>query len=188
MNEAASLGELALASTSFSEKEALRRRARAILVPVHALLLRRLADNTLLPGTNTEEEVTYHARSLAFTIKAKEQPVPSEAVYLQSLGVLFGYETLLYAVFDTLTLLIELRGSALLRESVHSFVLTALDAIPRTATITTTAMVTVALAALQHSPMGAAAPPSRIGGACLALKWLLVPTLAAGLCLPASVC
>ena len=42
--------------------------------PVHALLLRRLADNTLLPGTNTEEEVTYYAGSQAFAQKAHGTP------------------------------------------------------------------------------------------------------------------
>ena len=102
--------------------------------PVHALLLRRLADNTLLPGTNTEEEVTYLARTQALIKKAKDKPVPSEAA-LQGLGVLLGYDTLLNAVYQTLALLMKLRGSALPRETVHSFILTALDAIPRTATM-----------------------------------------------------
>ena len=134
VGEAASLRELARASTSSSENEALCRRAWAVLVPVHALLLRRLADNTLLPGTNKEEEVTYDARSQAFTLKALGKPVPSEAV-LQSLGATLGYETLVTAVFDTLNLLVELQGSALPLESAHSFVLTALDAIKRTATM-----------------------------------------------------
>ena len=128
--EAASLRSLARVSTS--EKEALR--AWAILVPLHALLLCRLADNTLLPGTIKEEELTYRARSQAFTCKLKAKPVPSEAA-LQGLGLLFGYETLLDAVSITLALLVELRGSGLTRESAHSFVLTALDAIPRTATM-----------------------------------------------------
>ena len=134
VGEAGALRGLARASTSSSEQEALRRRAWAILVPVHALLLRRLADNTLLPGTNTEEEVTYGSRSMAFAWKAQDTPVLSEAV-LQGVGVLLGYETLLDAVFHTLGLLIELRGFALPRESAHSFVLTALGAIPRTATM-----------------------------------------------------
>ena len=132
--EAISLREVARASTSTSEKEAALRRAWAILVPVHALLLRRLADNTLLPGTNKEEEVRYGARSQAFAGKAHGKPVPSEAV-LQSLGVALGYKTLLDTVFDTLALLMELRGAGLPLESAHSFVLTALDAIPRTATM-----------------------------------------------------
>ena len=131
---AASLRRTAFTSTSSSEQEVLWRRAWAILVPVHALLLRRLADNTLLPGTNTEEEVTYYARSQAITFKAKEETVPSEAV-LRGFGIVLGYRILLDAVFQTLNLLMVLRGFSLLRESAHSFVLTALDAISRTATM-----------------------------------------------------
>ena len=134
VGEAADLQSMARASTSSTEKEALRRRAWVILVPVHALLLRRLADNTLLPGTNTEEEVTYYARLQVFTCKTKDKAVPSDAA-LQGLGVVLGYETLLRAVFHTLNSLAELRGSALPRDSAHSFVLTALAAIPRTATL-----------------------------------------------------
>ena len=133
VTEAMSLSNHAQASTSSLEQEGLRRRAWAILVPVHALLLRRLADNTLLPGTIKEEEVTYDARSQAFAYKAQgKAPVPSEAV-LQAQGVALGYETLLKAVSVTLVLLEALRGSALPRKCAHSFVLTALDAIPRTA-------------------------------------------------------
>ena len=132
--EADSLRGMAHASTSSSEQEALRRRAWSILVPVHVLLLRRLADNTLLPGTIKEKEVTFDARSQAFKWKAKDEPVPSDAA-LQRLGVFLGYETLLDAVYKTLNLLMELRGAALPRESAHSFVLKALDAIPRTATM-----------------------------------------------------
>ena len=132
VGEAVSVRNIADASTSSSEQVALLRRAWAILVPVHALLLCRLADNTLLPGTNAEEEVTYFARSQAFTWKAKDEPVPSETV-LQGLGALLGYTTLMKAVYRTLALLMALRGCALSRESAHSFVLTALDAIPRTA-------------------------------------------------------
>ena len=77
-SEAAALRGMALASTSSSEQEALRQRAWAILVPVHALLLRRLEDNTLLPGTIKEEEVTYGARTTAFAFKASDVPVPPE--------------------------------------------------------------------------------------------------------------
>ena len=106
VGEAASLQALANSSTSSSEKEALRRRTWAILVPVHALLLRRLADNTLLPGTIKEEEMTYGRRSQAFTWKAKDEPVPSEAA-LQALGAVLGYDTPLDAVFVTLALLAE---------------------------------------------------------------------------------
>ena len=135
MNEANCLREAARASTSFSEKEGLRRCAWALLLPVQALVLRRLADNTLLPGTNKVEEVTFSVRlQAAFACKAKELPVPSEAD-LQHLGVVLGYITLLEAVYHTLALLKEMRGSVLPCESAHSFVLSVLDAIPRTASL-----------------------------------------------------
>ena len=152
VSETISLREVARASTSTSEQVALRWRAWATLVPVHALLLRRLADNTLLPGTIKEEEVTYYARSLAFTYKAMDEPVPSEAA-LQGLGVVLGYETLLKTVYQTLALLVELRGFALPWESAHSFVLTALDAIPQTATMQYKLANESALVAIMESHM-----------------------------------
>ena len=130
--EVNALRSQALTSTSSSSE--LRGRAWAVLVPVHALLLRRLSDNTLLPGTIKEEEATYYARAQALVCKATDNLVPPEAV-LQGAGVVLGYKTLLDAVCQTLNLLIVLRGSAQPRESAHSFVLTALDAIPRTATM-----------------------------------------------------
>ena len=125
VSEATVLRNMADTSTSSSEQEELLRRAWAILVPVHALLLRRLADITLLPGTIKEEEVTYFARVLAFTWKAIDKPVPSDDAVLQGFGVVLGYTTLMDAVSNTLALLAELRGSALPLESAHSFVLTA---------------------------------------------------------------
>ena len=134
MDEAVALRNIASSSTSSSEQEALCRRAWVRLVPVHALLLRRLADNTLLPGTNKEEEVTYTARSQAFIRKAMDEAVSCEEA-LQGLGILLGYSTLLDAMFHTLALLIELRNFPVQRESARSFVLTALDAIPRMATM-----------------------------------------------------
>ena len=117
VGEVIALRGMANASTSSSEQEALRRRAWAILVPVHALLLRRLANNTLLPGTIKEEEMTYFVRTQAFTRKAMDKPVPS---VLQGLGAVLGYTTLLRAVLHTLNLLVELRGNALPQESVPS--------------------------------------------------------------------
>ena len=115
---------MATVSTSAPEQEVLRRRVWAIFVPVHALLLRRLADDTLLSGTIKEEEVTYCARSQAFTYKPMDKPVPPAAA-LQGLGVFLGYETLLRAAFQTLNLLILPRNSGLSLESAHFFVLTA---------------------------------------------------------------
>ena len=150
--EARALRGLAFASTSYSEAEALRRRAWAILVPVHALLLRRLADNTLLPGTNKEEEVTYYARSQAFIWKAQGKPVPPAAA-LQGPCVAFGYTTLLEAVSHTLALLVLLRDSGLPRESAHSFVLTALSAIPPTATMQNSSQAETRLVAMIETNM-----------------------------------
>ena len=102
----------------------------AILVPVHALLLRRLADNTLLPGTVKKEEVAYYARWHAFMCKAEDEPVPSEAVLqrlgavlgyqTQTHGVVLGYITLLLTVSQTLTSLMALQGSSL-RVRTHFF-------------------------------------------------------------------
>ena len=152
VNEVRALRCLASKSTSSLEKEGLLRRAWAILLPVHALLLRRLADNMLLPGTIMEEEVTYYARSQAFTHKAADKPVPSEAV-LHGMGVVIGYATLLDAVFITLAFLVELRGLTLPRVSAHSFVLTALDAIPRTATRTDRMQAETALVAIIEQRM-----------------------------------
>ena len=148
VGEATVLRNLALASTSSSEKEVLWRRAWALLVPVHALLLRRLADNTLLPGTNTEEEVTYFARAQAFGYKAMDKPVPSDAV-LQDMGLVLGYETLLNAVYQTLNLLIVLP-----QESARSFILTALDALPRTATMQDRLQSEATLVAMMETRMG----------------------------------
>ena len=152
LSEATSLRNLASTSTSAPEQEALLRRAWAILVPVHALFLRRIADNTLMPGTNTEAEVTYLAHSEAFGLKAMDKPVPSKAV-LRGFGVVLGYSALMKAVDLTLALLMDLRDSALPRESAQFFVLTALDAIPRTATMDTSLKSEMTLVAVMETHM-----------------------------------
>ena len=143
---------MATASTSSPEQEAQSHRAWALLIPAQALLVRRLANNTLLPGTNKEEEVKYSSRSLAFGYKAMDKPVPSDAV-LQAQGAVLGYTTLLIAVHHTLALLVELRGSSLPRESAHAFVLTALDAIPRTATMQTSSTSEAGLVSIMETNM-----------------------------------
>ena len=152
VSEATSLRELAYASKSSPEQQALTRNAWALLVPVHALLLRRLADNTLLPGTIKEEELLYYARSQAFVCKARNVLVPSEAV-LQRQGAALGYATLLDAMCTTLALLAELRGSGVSRESAHSFVLTALDVIPRTAAMQNCVAIEANLVAMMETAM-----------------------------------
>ena len=66
---------------------------------------------------------------------------------------MLGYKTLLDAVFNTLALLAELRDVVLQHESAHSFVLTALDAIPRTATMQTRLDAEAALVAMIETNM-----------------------------------
>ena len=58
IGESESLHNLALLANG-AEQEALHRQAWALLFLVVALLLRRLAANTLLPGTIREEELEY---------------------------------------------------------------------------------------------------------------------------------
>ena len=152
MTEATSLRELACVSTCLPEQLALLRHCWAILVSMHALLMRRLADNTLLPDTNTEDEVTYSARSQAFALKAQDKPVPSEAA-LRGSAVVLGYKTLVNAVFQTFAQLKDLQGSAQQRESAQSFVLTALGAIPRTAMLHIRLMSEVDLLAMMETNM-----------------------------------
>ena len=149
VGEVFSLRGMANASTSSSEQEALRRRAWEILASVHALLLRRLADNTLLPGTIQEEEVTYYTRSQAFVGKAQAKTVPPEAV-LQ--GQVFILDTKRGCTPCFIRWICSW-CSALPRESAHSFVLTALDATPRTATMQHRLPVEAALVTMMDTHM-----------------------------------
>ena len=57
--EARALWNLSCEAGSKMEEDALKRRAWALLRPLHALVLRRLAANTLLPGTVRQEESEY---------------------------------------------------------------------------------------------------------------------------------
>ena len=116
VSEASTLRHVAVASTSISEQASLCTRAWAILLPVHALLLRRLADNTLLPGTIGVEEGTYQTRSQGFALKASDKPLPPEAV-LRRHSDAVGYDTLMITASLTMTMLGELLRSAPVRES-----------------------------------------------------------------------
>lgn len=112
VGEAASLRSLALMARDPSEIAALRRRAWAGLVPVRALLLRRLEANTLLPGIVKEEERVFSVRTMEFNAKAKnmnEQISESDA---RRLADTLGYDALLDAVFQTLNLLMVLQITA----------------------------------------------------------------------------
>ena len=110
---------------SGAEQVAFARRSWAVLVSLIPLLLRRLEANTLLPGTFREEEV-------ATMKKAKSEPVPPPAVPRAWASAL-GYNTLLCAAFRSLDLLPFPYWPQNERKLVASFVLQALDVIPRTA-------------------------------------------------------
>ena len=92
------------------------------------------------------------ARAEAFAYKAMGKPVRSQAV-LQGFSVVLGYSALIKAVDAALALLIDLKDLALPRESAHSFVLTALDVIPRTATMVTSLKSEMTLVAVMETHM-----------------------------------
>ena len=63
-NESESVNTLAMVGSA-AEKEELMRKSWVALLSVINLVLRRLADNTLLPGTIREEELDYEAYAQA---------------------------------------------------------------------------------------------------------------------------
>ena len=132
-SESVSYSNLAYA-VSGTESEALLRRSWAVLLSVVNLLQRRLAANTLLPGTIREEELDYAAHAQAATFKATNEPVPSQAK-LRSWASTMGYDTLLHAMFRGLDLLTHPLWPTVQKRMVESFVLRGLDVIPRTAGI-----------------------------------------------------
>ena len=89
---------------SDTEVASLRRRAWALLLPLHALLLRRVAANTLLLGTLREEESEFGANVESFAYRAVNKPAPTNA-HLQAVGRLVGYKVLLEVVASTVKLL-----------------------------------------------------------------------------------
>ena len=115
-----------------AEQATLLRCARAVLVSVINLLQRRLADNTLLPGTIREEELEYDVHVQAAITKAMNKPVPSPAE-LRIVAPIMGYSILLNALFGSLNLLHAAHWPTVQRRMLESFVLQGLDVIPRTA-------------------------------------------------------
>ena len=130
-NESESVNTLAIVGSA-AEKEELMHKSWVALLSVINLVLRRLADNTLLPGTIREEELDYEAYAQAAMAKAKNEPVPAPAV-LRSWAYTMGYETLLNAMFRSLDLLTQPYWPTVQKRLVESFVLQGLDVIPRTA-------------------------------------------------------
>ena len=117
-----------------ADKEAACRQAWALLSPVTALLLRRLSKNTLLPGTCRKEEVAFATLLLKSSHKAQNTPqTPSLAALDERRSACYGYACLLSVAVDSLMLLTAPVWSLTERRVVQSFVLSALDVIPRTA-------------------------------------------------------
>ena len=96
-SESIALSNLAF-EVSGAEQMALDRRSFAVLVLVIPILLRRLAANTLLPGTLREEELDYEAHAQASVKKAVNKPVPSSTVLRAGASTL-GYDTLIDTMF-----------------------------------------------------------------------------------------
>ena len=82
-----------------AKQDGLQRRAVHTLLTVIALLQRRLADHTLLPGTVRKEELDYYEYAFAATFASRDEPVPPPM--LQTIG----YNVLLDALFRSLTFL-----------------------------------------------------------------------------------
>ena len=131
--ESLSLFSLAC-EASGAESEALTRRSWAVLLSLINLLQRRLADNTLLPGTLRKEELDYEAHSKAAVVKATNEPVPPPEV-LHAWASTLGYNTLLNAMYRSLDLLTYPLWPTVQKRMMESFVLRGLDVIPRTAGI-----------------------------------------------------
>ena len=136
VGEVAALIRLTEEASDHSEKVTLFERAWASLFLMHNLLLRRLEANTLLPGTIKEEETIFEMRVIEFRAKKKKmsfEQIPEAVV--RSVAETVGCNTLMDAVFQTLNMMMVLQNTTLQREIAQSFVLMALDAIPRTASI-----------------------------------------------------
>ena len=134
VDESRSLTNLAMEEAGGAEREKIVRRAWAVLMSLSPLLLRRLGDNTLLPGTIRDEELDYSAYEQAALKKAKKEPVPSPAV-LRTFASTLGYNTLLDAISIHLNLLWVPFWPAAQKKVAESFVLQGLDVIPLTAGI-----------------------------------------------------
>ena len=76
-------------------------RSWSTLLSVIALLQRRLAANTLLPGAVRQEESDYYAHVIAASFVGQNKPAPHPAV-LQIYGPTLGYDVLLDALFRSL--------------------------------------------------------------------------------------
>ena len=120
---------------SDAEQKALLQRSWALLVSLVDLLLRRLADNTLLPGTIRQEEMDYEAYAQAAALRTKNEELVRSPAVLRAVASMLGYNTLLMVMSGCLNLLQHQSWPAAQLRSVQLFVLRSLDVIPRTAGI-----------------------------------------------------
>ena len=103
MQESMALASLAMEARG-AEQNVLCRRSWGALLSVIAILQRRLADDTLLPGSVRNDETDYYAYQLAATAAAKELPVPSSPA-LKKMASYLGYSVLLDALYRSLNFL-----------------------------------------------------------------------------------
>ena len=106
VNESRSLANLA-ATASGAEQVALCRRSWSSLLSVLAILERRLASDTLLPGTVRKEESDYYVHVQASIYAAQNKPVVLPAD-LQILGSTIGCSVLLGALYRSLNFLVKI--------------------------------------------------------------------------------
>ena len=132
IHESRSLVNLAI-DASGAEREALFRRAWAVLLSVIPLLLHRVEANTLLPGTVKEEEMDFAAYVQAAALSTAQNAPPAPPAMRKVYASSMGYNTLLLAMVSSLNLLPGPIFPAVQKRSVESFVLQGLDVIPRTA-------------------------------------------------------
>ena len=135
VQESLSLSSLGIRASG-AEREALKRASWNALLAAVAILQRRLADDTLLPGAMRANEEEYSLRALLCVEKAAGRAAPRAASFHLASQV-EGYSTLVSALLKSLDFL-RLQWPAAQRRSVESFALQALDVIPRTANITIT--------------------------------------------------
>ena len=122
-------------TSSDAEVVALIRRVADVLLPVTALLWRRIERNTILPFTVREDEVAYYIQKDRYARENMNLPVPHDAVLRASVSQRVGYDVTIVVALRCLEL-VRIEHRTVLRsteiERFESFVLAALDLIPLT--------------------------------------------------------
>ena len=131
MNVSTFLGALAV-EASRAEGQVLFARSTSVVLLVVNLLLRRLENNTLLPGTIREEETDFEAHGQVAISEAMRERVPPTPDAIHGLASTMGYGILLGAMFRGLDYLPSWLWSVAQKRTVRSFILQGLDVIPQT--------------------------------------------------------